>query len=149
MGCRAALRVRYSHWEYKDSLGKSGPGQSLTQVKFIKRWEGLAESGSRATGTALSHCRNLGRDSMLPPLGLASGTAAGVTVAHSACRVGRTGADVGGAAESETATAGEGAHGSVQRVRHGRSVVAPSNPGAMPIMVAMVTTRGTDSRKSS
>ena len=66
MGCSAALRVRYCHWEYKDSLGKSGPGQSLTQVKFIKRWKDLAEYSSWAARSAFSRCRNLGTDSVLP-----------------------------------------------------------------------------------
>ena len=56
LGCSAALRVGWSHWEYKHYLGKSSPGQSLMQVKFIKSWKDLAESGTRAAGTALSHC---------------------------------------------------------------------------------------------
>ena len=67
--------------------------QSLTQVKFIKRWKNFAESGSRAAGTALSHCRNFGRDSALPPnpnpnlppLGLAPGAAAEGVAAGNTC----------------------------------------------------------------
>ena len=62
-------------------------------------------SGFRAAGTALSHYRNLGRDSALPPLGLASGVAAAGAAVGNACETGRTGSDAHGTAGLETVAA--------------------------------------------
>ena len=128
VGCRAALRVRYSLWEYRDSMGTLGPGQSMTHVKFIKRSKDLAEYGSRPAGTSLSHCRNLGRDSAPPPLGLAFGVAAEDVVPCNTCGESRTGAR--GTAESHTAAQKEANRGSAQRAQDGSIVVAPSILGA-------------------
>ena len=105
MGCWAELRVRYPHWEYKDSLGKSDSGQSLTQVRFMKRWKDFVDSCSRAAGTALSHCRLLGRDSTQQPLGLGSDNVA-------------TGEDTGTA---------DGEGGERNRLRRGRDSEAKGN----------------------